>query len=238
LKYIFSVVRKIEIEITEIAGEKKHDSQVTSQDFVQDWQDCQITWTVVLGNVRYPSQACKQVPNLGRKSLLKLQQKLICRKIKIILLKHTFYQVKYDQHLISCQVFLYHWKQQKHKSFKRQERLRIDLPVIQVKQPDTLIYVVSLQSDTLLASHLGTESFVVFFSQENHNFNRTKTLKMYFVWTFYNCLCVCSTRLLPNGGSLLFQNRNKRDILNTTLLTRITAHKQSLTAGSKRKHHI
>jgi len=37
---------------------------------------------------------------------------------------------------------------------------------------------------------------------------------------------VCATWLLPRDGSLqIFQNRNKRDILNTTLLTRITAHK-------------
>jgi len=33
----------------------------------------------------------------------------------------------------------------------------------------------------------------------------------------------CSTWLLPRDGSLLFQNRRK-DILNTALLTRITAH--------------
>jgi len=38
---------------------------------------------------------------------------------------------------------------------------------------------------------------------------------------------VCSTRLLTGDGSLLFQNRNKRDMLKTTLLTRITAHEQS-----------
>jgi len=40
-------------------------------------------------------------------------------------------------------------------------------------------------------------------------------------------VCVSSTRLLPRDGRLMFQNRNRRDIPNTTLLTRITAHKQS-----------
>jgi len=33
-----------------------------------------------------------------------------------------------------------------------------------------------------------------------------------------SCVCVCSIRLLPWDGSLLFQNRNRRDIPNTTLL--------------------
>jgi len=41
------------------------------------------------------------------------------------------------------------------------------------------------------------------------------------------CPCVCSIRLLPRDESLLFQNRNRRDMLNTRQLTRITAHKQS-----------
>jgi len=44
-------------------------------------------------------------------------------------------------------------------------------------------------------------------------------------------VCTCSTRLLSRDGSLLFQSRNKRFILNTILLTRITAHKQSQTMG-------
>jgi len=45
-----------------------------------------------------------------------------------------------------------------------------------------------------------------------------------------NIWCVCvTTRLLPWDGSLLFQNR--RDIFNTTLMTRTTAHKPSLTMG-------
>jgi len=55
--------------------------------------------------------------------------------------------------------------------------------------------------------------------------------------SWLNHVCVCSTRLLPREGSLLFQNRNKRDILNTTPQIRITTHKQSLTVGSKHKHH-
>jgi len=38
------------------------------------------------------------------------------------------------------------------------------------------------------------------------------------------CVFVCSTRLLPMDVSLLFQNINRRNILNTTLLTRITVH--------------
>jgi len=52
-------------------------------------------------------------------------------------------------------------------------------------------------------------------------------------------LTVCIFYPAPSeGGSLLRQSRNKRDILNTTLLTRITAHKQSLPLGSKHKYHI
>jgi len=51
----------------------------------------------------------------------------------------------------------------------------------------------------------------------------------------YVCVCVCVCvcvyvcvlpPLFPSDGSLLFQKRNRRDILITTLLTRITAHKQ------------
>jgi len=39
-------------------------------------------------------------------------------------------------------------------------------------------------------------------------------------------------------GALYFKTKNRRDILNTTLQTRITAHKQLLTMGSKHKYHI
>jgi len=35
-----------------------------------------------------------------------------------------------------------------------------------------------------------------------------------------------------------FKIERRRDILNTALMTRITAHKQLLTMGAKRKHHI
>jgi len=60
-------------------------------------------------------------------------------------------------------------------------------------------------------------------------------LTKYVIWLALakNSVCVCSTRLLPTYGSLLLQKRNRRDILNTTLLTRITAHKQW-----ESKHHI
>jgi len=55
----------------------------------------------------------------------------------------------------------------------------------------------------------------------------------------YVFVCVC---VLPGSfrglGAFYFKIENRRDILNTTLLlTRITAHKQSLTE-SKHKHHI
>jgi len=39
-------------------------------------------------------------------------------------------------------------------------------------------------------------------------------------------------------GAFYFKIENRRDILNVTLLTRITPYKQSLTMGSKHKHHI
>jgi len=44
-------------------------------------------------------------------------------------------------------------------------------------------------------------------------------------------VCVFYTRLLPWDGSFYFKLENKRDILNTTLMTRITAHEQKLTNG-------
>jgi len=47
-------------------------------------------------------------------------------------------------------------------------------------------------------------------------------------------VCVCSIRLLSRDGSLLLQNR--RGILNTTLLIRLTAHKQSLSMGVLNKN--
>jgi len=52
-------------------------------------------------------------------------------------------------------------------------------------------------------------------------------------------MCVqCSTRSFRGMETFYFKIEYRRDILKTTLLTRITAHKQSLTIGSKHKHHI
>jgi len=52
-------------------------------------------------------------------------------------------------------------------------------------------------------------------------------------------VCVC---VLPGSflgmGAFYFKIQNSRDILNTALLIRTTAHKQSLKWGSKHKHHI
>jgi len=40
----------------------------------------------------------------------------------------------------------------------------------------------------------------------------------------FQVMGVYSTRILPRDGSLLFQNRTSRDILNKTLLTKTTVH--------------
>jgi len=42
-------------------------------------------------------------------------------------------------------------------------------------------------------------------------------------------VCVLTGSFRGMDGSLYFKVENRRDILNTTLMTRITAHKQSLT---------
>jgi len=57
-------------------------------------------------------------------------------------------------------------------------------------------------------------------------------------YTLWACVCV-----LPGSfrgmGAFYFKIKSRRDILNTTLMTRITTHKQSLTMGGlKHKHHI
>jgi len=59
------------------------------------------------------------------------------------------------------------------------------------------------------------------------------------------CECVCRVCVSVQFGSFCgveifyFKVANRRDILNTTLMTRTTAHEQKLTNGaSKHKHHI
>jgi len=51
-------------------------------------------------------------------------------------------------------------------------------------------------------------------------------------------VCVLLLSSFREMGPFYFKIENRRGILNTTLMTRTIAHKQSLTIGSKHKHHI
>jgi len=72
--------------------------------------------------------------------------------------------------------------------------------------------------------------------QSNHTKRRMHLVKWLAQGHNKRTVCVCSTRLLPRDGSLYFKIENRRDILNITLLIRITAQNQSLTMGSKHKN--